>query len=713
MLFSKLFFQVENSPTRPTYKPLNIAKILLIVACGSFGVSGCSGDRTESSVGVSANATAVGVSPTSVTSETSVASESNVSALDLENVVLTEQDLVTKHAQLRSQHLGSDNIVFPADAGVINLKEAPYGAVGDGTHDDTAAIQAALTANPNGRAILYLPNGTYLISKTLRFPDGPYVYGLVNLQGQSTTGTVLKLKDNTVVDATAPKAVINCGSHGSADYFSNSVRNLTINTGVGNPGAIGLQFFSNNMGSVRNVNIVSGDGQGVTGLDLGYNDQNGPLLVKELKVDGFQYGVKTGNIVNSQTFEYLNLSNQSVTGFYNGGQVVSIRGLLSRNTVPAVFNAGVMTLIDSVFIGSNKGEAAIKSSAVLFARNLFAIGYSSAIVNTGGEKNGASGPYVGEFVSQAGFSQFASGVRSLNLVVKDTPEVVWDPLSEWANVVSFGADPTGNADSTAAIQAAIDSGKRTVYLPRGGYKISSTIFIRNKVRRIIGTQSYVDVPATVNPGFKLVDGPLLPPVVVFERIDSGYATTPTLENASKRTLVIKDGTNISGNMTGPGDVFIENVTSNPFSSWTFGKQRVWARQINPENDGTKITNNGGSLWILGLKTERGGTLIDTRLGGETELLGGMSYTTTSPNGRPMLIINESSVSATLTEVSFAGTPFTNLVQETRGAVSKTLVAGSPVPNWVGGGSVLPLYTGYLCPRSRWGGTSEQDRKACR
>jgi hypothetical protein len=133
--------------------------------------------------------------------------------------------------------------------------------------------------------------------------------------------------------------------------------------------------------------------------------------------------------------------------------------------------------------------------------------------------------------------------------------------------------------------------------------LTKTILIRNNVRRIIGTEAFIEVPNNVNPGFKVVDGKS--PVVVFERIESGYNSTPTIENASARTLVIRDASNVSGNMTGSGDVFIENVVSNHSQSWTFNRQNVWARQFNVENTGTHIINNGGKLWILGLKTERG------------------------------------------------------------------------------------------------------------
>ena len=51
-------------------------------------------------------------------------------------------------------------------AEIINVKD--HGAVGNGVADDTAAIQAALTAVPSGGAEVFFPNGVYLISDTLK-----------------------------------------------------------------------------------------------------------------------------------------------------------------------------------------------------------------------------------------------------------------------------------------------------------------------------------------------------------------------------------------------------------------------------------------------------------------------------------------------------------------------------------------------------------------
>src|SRR5947209_5617861 len=82
----------------------------------------------------------------------------------------------------------AEDMVFPSDA-VVDVTKAPYNAKGDGTTDDTAAIQKALD---EGNHLVYLPNGTYLVSNGLRW--GKSQKHTV-LQGQSRDGTIIELKD--------------------------------------------------------------------------------------------------------------------------------------------------------------------------------------------------------------------------------------------------------------------------------------------------------------------------------------------------------------------------------------------------------------------------------------------------------------------------------------------------------------------------------------
>ena len=122
--------------------------------------------------------------------------------------------------------------------------------------------------------------------------------------------------------------------------------------------------------------------------------------------------------------------------------------------------------------------------------------------------------------------------------------------------------------------------------------------------------------------------------------------------------------------SGSGPLFIEDVVGQAF---LFKNQNVWARQFNTEANyhaGSHVINDGGAVWILGIKTEGGGTQLETRGGGKTEILGGFIGDTNSGKLAPMFINTDSSVSALVAEVCFNNDPFDKIVQETRNGQSK-------------------------------------------
>jgi hypothetical protein len=95
-----------------------------------------------------------------------------------------------------------------------------------------------------------------------------------------------------------------------------------------------------------------------------------------------------------------------------------------------------------------------------------------------------------------------------------------------------------------------------------------------------------------------------------------------VEHHGTRTIVIKDGSFGYSSFPGAGELFLEDVVTGQIA-FRAG-QSVWARQLDDEYTGTKITN-AGSLWVLGLKTEQSGIVINTTNGGQTEVLGNLIY----------------------------------------------------------------------------------------
>ncbi len=72
---------------------------------------------------------------------------------------------------------------FIAASIFVNVKD--YGATGDGSHDDLANINSAITAVPSGTT-LYFPAGTYKITGTINVPAGKSIRFLGGGDGKST-----------------------------------------------------------------------------------------------------------------------------------------------------------------------------------------------------------------------------------------------------------------------------------------------------------------------------------------------------------------------------------------------------------------------------------------------------------------------------------------------------------------------------------------------
>lgn len=589
-------------------------------------------------------------------------------------------------------------ITFPADGGIVDVRE--YGAVPDDEGDDTAAIQSALDAYPNGNRIVYLPPGVFVVRDTLRWPAGDgggNAQKRTILQGAGEPLSIIRLPQNTggFNDGARPKPLIWTGG-APAQRFRNAVRDLTIEIGPQNAGAIGLQFNASNQGTIRNVSIRAGDGSGKTGLDLGHCDEIGPLLVRHLTVEGFEVGISTKWPVNSNTFEHLVLRKQRRLGWWNYHQMVFVRDLVSENRVPSIFNEkdswGSVTLLDAHLhaINPDRNTPAILNQRQFYLRNVEVLGYGLAVDNDdkgrdkgdispeGILKEDTSHKNVRSLFREVGDGTLAQSGEIAHLPVKETPEVPWgDPVREWANLIDFGADPTGAADASPALQKAIDSGSKTLYLPAGAnFLFSSAVEIRGPVQRIIGLEGRFTAEGA--PIWKLVDGrhpQKLPdaPVVIIERMShqSGGAEIRVLHE-SARTLVISSATGFAIEGVGKGDLFLDDLCGH-LDRLAPG-QSAWCRQLNSEREGLKCRNAGGKLWILGMKTEKTGTLIDTTAGGITELNGLFVFSNSGWNeGEAAFTVADATLNLFgVNERNFNRQPVKLWVRERQGAETREL-----------------------------------------
>ncbi len=582
---------------------------------------------------------------------------------------------------------GSD-VTFPSDAGIIDVKR-DYGAVGNGVADDTAALNAACRAGEGAFQTVYLPPGTYLVSSPIHFQTWMLI------QGAGASRTTIKLKDTCpgytnptawswVVASVNADPATQRGTSG--EYVGGAVNNtafssylcdLTVSTGSGNPGAVGVHWISNNGGGLRDVDIRSEDGVGLIGLDL-RNPGDGPCLYRNVRIQGFDVGVEAYNSLYLSVFENLTLSAQRVVGLRNRGHATVVRNLLSTNTVPAAQNLvngyyeGHLTLIGGTCTGGAANQVAVTSDnpaeTRLVVRDLSTSGYRAAVRVNGTDQPGTS---VVDYASSPIETQFPGPAAMPRLPIEETPDVAWPATGEWVNVRTYQSLVI-NDDWAPAIQAAIDSGKAAVYMPKNGYRIKSTILVRGGVRWIQGCgSSFVYDPALgSNPCLRVGDGS--GPVVI-ERLSWEGNFPNAIAHAGNKTLVTRLARYASYRSEAAcGNLFLDDMVGGPYD-FAF-PQRVWARAMNCEGTQTMITNRGATVWVLGWKSEGNCTVAyNTTAGARTEILGGMIYPATDTTSAPPAFINQGGDLGVMVALFYAGQ---HLVEETHGGVTRTFTRSS-------------------------------------
>lgn len=512
--------------------------------------------------------------------------------------------------------------------------------------------------------IMYFPKGTYLVSDTItyktkksrKYHGGIFWYELnrnIHFEGEDRENTVIKLKDNAkgfeygncrpVIDfLPRPEAMV---EHISNNAMQNSIKDITIDCGSGNSGAVGIKFYANNSGCIRNVTVKSSDLDGFAGISF-LNGTSG--VFKNIKIEGFTYGV-LGIGMSSNFFENIQLENQKWTGMFFKNFAFALNNIKSNNKVTTVrvedgnFSYGaVMNVEGSVGTGDN----------FIYTRN---------------DKETCVYPVTS-------FSGTNTEKLSLNLPLEDTPEYSYPDVSEWVCVDKFGAVGDGVTDSTAGVQKAMNSGAQVIYFNEGRYVISDEIMIPATVKMV--NFCYCNMIAQGRLKTEIGTGAF----VVSEDSDDNLFMENAftweyfcgmfkfIRHSAKRNIVMRDihlqAASVYFNTVSGSKVYIENVanTTGDFSEWylyerlnekpvlasntpfVFNGQKVFARHINPERADIEIINNGGDCIFMDLHTEGPGISLKTTGGGNSEVIVFSAGISTNNPEKPVIVNDNSNVS---------------------------------------------------------------------
>jgi len=399
--------------------------------------------------------------------------------------------------------------------GYLNVKSAPFKAKGDGITDDAEAFLSAIRDAYANNLVVYVPSGTYLISRQLRLvqtPQGTFPgqrkFAHILVGQKSANGRpLLKLKDRSSlsgpfiefvhesIDPATRSVVIDPERHYNAVF-----RGLDIDMGD-NPTATALSMAGAQYCVIEDIHIFGNFDTGIRQLPgSGGSATNVQITGGRIGILQDQYRpnpLVTGLSLSGQSLYGVQLLNSrgplTIVGFHiesPAAAAASYRAIMLNNTSSADTASANLNLLDGeVWVHGNNIPAIENFDQDFYARNIYI--RSDILIRSGARKPpaevvaGSSAAFkrIAEYVFAGGTdnthvfidgqelahmgSDFArvTGLRDAAPPADLIARHIWQEAQfpefrdpDVVNIVrDYGATPDNEADDDAiAIQRAID-----------------------------------------------------------------------------------------------------------------------------------------------------------------------------------------------------------------------------------------------------------------
>lgn len=390
------------------------------------------------------------------------------------------------------------------DAKAVYLTPENFSVKGDGTADDTAAIQQAIDKEQetHNEGIVFIPSGNYRITKTIHIWPG------IRLIGYGVTRPVFLVAPNTSYFQTGPAYVVfftgDRPEHSNQSTpatriedanpgtFYSALSNVDIEIQNGNPGAVGVRARYAQHCYLAHINFHIGSG--LAGIHDGGN------VAQDVHFFGGQYGIWTRKPSPGWQFSVIDAT-------FEGQRIAAIReheaGLtLIRpqfKNVPTaisidpgyadelwVKDARLDSVSGPAFVISNERNAHTEINMEgIICRN---VPVFASYRESGKQVDGKGALYEVKVFSHGLHFSDIGDMPSIQDVytasaLSDMPEPVQSdilnlpPINTWVNIRSLGAHGDGVTDDTEVLKKAIAE-HRTIYFPSGQYLVSDTIELK-------------------------------------------------------------------------------------------------------------------------------------------------------------------------------------------------------------------------------------------